>query len=73
MVTRELDLTGFICPISKLKAIELLDSLGADESARIVLADDDSLKSVAMELKARGVTSTYRQDEAGHHVFSVTK
>ena len=56
------DLSGFICPLSKIKATQALNSLADGDKATLILGDSDSFKSVAQELKARGLLSTFKQD-----------
>lgn len=67
------DLSGFVCPLSKMKATEFIDNLGDGETARIILGDNDSLKSVAQELKARGIKPTFEQDGENRFVLTITK
>ena len=52
---REYDLCDLVCPLSKMKAAELIDNLNVGETAKIILDDADSLKSVAQELKTGGI------------------
>ena len=56
------DLSGFVCPLSKIKATEVLNNLADGDTATIILGDSDSLKSVAQELKARGFMPTFTQE-----------
>jgi TusA-related sulfurtransferase len=49
----EFDLSGYVCPLSRIKAAEVIDSLTPGQFARLIVGDGDSLKSVAQELKAR--------------------
>ena len=58
------DLSGFVCPLSKIKATQALNGLSEGETATIILGDSDSFKSVAQELKARGLIPTLKQDGA---------
>jgi len=52
---KESDLSNLVCPLSKIKALELLNSLKEGESLKIILGDADSLKSIAQEVKNRGL------------------
>ena len=61
-MVKTFDLSGFVCPLSKIKATQVLNNLENGETATIVLGDSDSLKSVAQELKARGFMPTFKQD-----------
>ncbi|RJO61623.1 MAG: pyridoxal-phosphate dependent enzyme [Dehalococcoidia bacterium] len=70
---KKLDIRNFVCPLSKMKATELLDSMTAGETAEIVLGDKDSLRSVAQELRTRGLKSSFRQEDEAKFVLSVTK
>ncbi len=67
------DLSGFVCPLSKMKATEFIDNLGEGETATIILGDADSLKSVAQELKNRGIKPTFEQDGENKFVLTITK
>ncbi|MBW8003580.1 MAG: sulfurtransferase TusA family protein [Planctomycetes bacterium] len=69
----EYDLAGFVCPLSKIKAAELIDNLDEGETARIILGDRDSLKSVAQELKTRGIKPTFAQDGENRFILTITK
>ncbi|MBI4284254.1 MAG: sulfurtransferase TusA family protein [Chloroflexi bacterium] len=70
---KEHDLSGFVCPISKIKATQVMDGLGAGETAKIILGDSDSLKSVAQELKARGLKPDFKQEADNRFILTITK
>ena len=70
---REYDLCGLICPLSKMKATELIDDLNVGETAEIILGDTDSLKSVAQELKARGMIPTFEQEGESKFILTITR
>ena len=72
MIT-EYDLSGLICPLSKMKATELIDDLAEGETAKIILGDTDSLKSVAQELKSRGIKPGFEQESEKRFVLTITK
>ena len=57
---KEYDLCGFVCPLSKIRTAELINNLNVGETAAIVLGDTDSLKSVAQELKTRGIQLVFK-------------
>ncbi len=59
---KTVDLSGFVCPLSKIKATQALNGLAEGDVATLILGDSDSFKSVAMELKARGLAPTLKQD-----------
>jgi cysteine synthase B len=70
---KDLDLSAFVCPLSKIKAIELLNSLKQGETARIVVADKDSLKSVAQESKSRGCKLDFKAEGETRFIITITK
>jgi TusA-related sulfurtransferase len=70
---REYDLCGFVCPLSKIKATELIDNLGQGETIRIILGDRDSLKSVAQELKTRGIKPGFEQAAESRFTLTITR
>ncbi|MDP3878722.1 MAG: sulfurtransferase TusA family protein [Dehalococcoidia bacterium] len=72
-VITEYDLSGFVCPLSKVKAIQLLESLEDRETAKIILGDSESLKSVAQELKSRGLKPAFEQNGGSKFTLTVTK
>ena len=72
MIT-EYDLSGLICPLSKMKATELIDDLAEGETAKIILGDTDSLKSVAQELKSRDIKPGFEQESEKRFVLTITK
>jgi TusA-related sulfurtransferase len=69
---REYDLCGLICPLSKMKATELIDDLNVGETAEIILGDADSFKSVAQELKTRGIKPAFKQDGENKFILTIT-
>ncbi len=70
---REYDLCDLVCPLSKMKATELIDNLDAGESVKIILGDTDSLKSVAQELKIRGIQPSFKQESENKFILTITK
>lgn len=69
----EHDLSGFVCPLSKMKATELINNLAEGETIELILGDTDSLKSVAQELKARGIRPDFKQDGDNRFLLTITK
>jgi TusA-related sulfurtransferase len=69
---REFDLSGFICPLSKIKAIEAIDSLGDGETVRLILGDTASLKSVVTELKIRGIKPSFQKEDKSRFILIIT-
>ena len=72
MIT-EYDLCGFVCPLPKIKATELIDNLDEGETVKIILGDADSLKSVVQELKGRGVKPSFKREGESRFVLTFTK
>ncbi len=70
---KEFDLCDLICPLSKMKATELIDNLDEGEPVRIILGDRDSLKSVAQELKTRGIKPDFEQEGENRFILTITK
>jgi len=70
---KEYDLCDLVCPLSKMKATELIDSLDEGETVRIILGDTDSLKSVAQELKIRGLKPSFEQEDKNRFILTITK
>ena len=70
---QEHDLSGFVCPLSKMKATEVMDDLGEGETVKIILGDSDSLKSVAQELKTRGIKPDFKQEGENRFILTITK
>ena len=69
----EYDLCEFVCPLSKMKATEVIDSLVEGVTAKIIVGDTDSLKSVAQELKARRIRPTFEQEGEDRFALVFTK
>ncbi len=67
------DLCDLMCPLSKLKAMEVVDSLSKGRTAKIVLGDTESLKSVAQELKARGITFHFEHNDGNRFIVMITR
>ncbi|OGO19283.1 MAG: hypothetical protein A2144_08300 [Chloroflexi bacterium RBG_16_50_9] len=70
---REYDLCDFVCPLSKIKAITEIDNLNHGETLKIILGDSDSLKSVAQELKTRGIRPSFKQEAENRFIVTVMK
>jgi cysteine synthase/TusA-related sulfurtransferase len=70
---REYDLSDLVCPLSKVKAAEVIENLEHGERARILLGDVESLKSVARELNARGIKPDFAQEGENNFVLPITR
>jgi len=73
IITREHDLCDLVCPLSKMKATELIDNLDDGEAVKIILGDTDSLKSVAQELKTRGIQPSFEQEAENRFILTITR
>jgi TusA-related sulfurtransferase len=73
METKEYNLVDYVCPLSRIKAAQMLNNLRPGQSARIIIGDAESLKSVAQELQARGIKPAFEQRPQGRFVLTVTK
>ncbi len=67
------DLSGFVCPLSKMKGTEAIDNLDEGETVKIILGDTDSLKSVAKELKSRDIKPGFEQEGENRFILTITK
>ncbi len=72
-VIMEYDLSEFMCPLSKIRAVEMIDDLEIGRTVKIILGDPDSLKSVAEELKIRGISLLFSQESKDRFVVTITK
>ncbi len=70
---KESDLSGLICPLSKMKATELINNLAVGETVKIILADRDSLKSVVQDLKTRGIVPGFEQDGENRFILTISR
>lgn len=70
---REYDLADLVCPLSKIRATELIDNLGEGETIKIILGDTDSLKNVARELKTRGIRPSFEKDGGNRFALVITR
>lgn len=69
----EFDLCDLVCPISRIRAAELINKLNEGETAKIILGDTESLKSVAQELKIRGIRPGFDQEGDSKLILTITK
>jgi len=69
----EYDLCDLICPVSKMRAAEIIDNLDDGETVSIILGDTETLKSVAQELKARGIIPDFERRDGDKFVLTVTR
>ncbi|MFQ6121904.1 MAG: pyridoxal-phosphate dependent enzyme [Dehalococcoidales bacterium] len=70
---REYDLSDLVCPLSKMKATELIDNLEGGETVKIILGDTDSLKSVVQDSKTRGIKLSFEREGKSKFKLTITK
>ncbi len=69
-VVVEHDFSDLVCPLSRVRVGQLIDTMHAGERAKIVLGDSESQKSVAQELRVRGIRPDF--DREGEDRFRLT-
>ena len=70
---KEYDLSDLICPLSKIKATEVIENLDEGETVKIILGDNDSLKNVAQELKTRGIKPAFEQEGENRFILTISR
>ena len=70
---KSVDLSGYVCPAPKVKAVELIEAMDPGETVEVILGDRDSLKSVVQELKGRGIKPEFKQNDEGKFLLTFTK
>ncbi len=68
-----LDLSGFVCPLSKMKAAEAVDNVAEGDTVIIILGDSESFKSVAQDLKTRDIVPTFKQESESRYILTITR
>jgi len=69
----EHDFSDLVCPLSRVKVGELIDTLHTGERVRIVLGDAESLKSVAQELRTRGIRPEFEQESEDRFRLTIVR
>ncbi len=70
---KEYDFSGYVCPISKVKAIEVINNLEEGEGAKMIFGDMDSVKSVAQELKTKSIVPRFAQEGDSKFILTITR
>ena len=70
---KSVDLSGYVCPAPKVKAVELIEAMETGETAELILGDRDSLKSIVQELKVRGIKPDFKEAEDGKFLLTFSK
>ena len=70
---KEYDLCDLVCPLSQMRAAEIIDNLVEGETIKIILGNRDSLKSVVQELKTRGIKPGFNQESEKKLVLTVSR
>lgn len=66
------DFSGFVCPLSKIKAAQVVENIAEGDKAIIILGDAESLKSVAQDMKAKGITPSFVEESPSRYVLTIT-
>ncbi len=72
-VAQEFDLSDLICPMTKVRAADIVSNLDTGETVTIVLGDRESLKSVTQVLKTSGLESSVAHDGDSRFALTVTR
>lgn len=70
---KSVDLSGYVCPAPKVKAVELIENMEMGETAAVLLGDRDSLKSIVQELKVRGIKPEFEEKDEGKFLLTFNK
>jgi cysteine synthase/TusA-related sulfurtransferase len=70
---KSVDLSGYVCPAPKVKAVELIETMDIGDTVEMILGDRDSLKSIVQELKARGIKPDFKQNDEGKFLLTFAK
>lgn len=73
MPIKECDVSGLLCPLSKVTALREITKLAQGESLRIVLGDAESLKGLAQELKARGMQPEFKREGPDRFILTISR
>ncbi|MDP6127242.1 MAG: sulfurtransferase TusA family protein [Dehalococcoidales bacterium] len=68
-----LDLSGFVCPLSKMKAAEAVDNMAEGDTLIIILGESESFKSVAQDLKTNDIVPTFKQESESRYILTVSR
>ncbi|MDP6632613.1 MAG: sulfurtransferase TusA family protein [Dehalococcoidales bacterium] len=68
-----LDLSGFVCPLSKMKAAEAIDNMTEGDTLIIILGESESFKSVAQDLKTNDIVPTFKQESESRYILTVSR
>lgn len=70
---KSVDLSGYVCPAPKVKAVELIETMDTGDTVEVILGDRDSLKSIVQELKVRGIKPEFKQNDEGKFLLTFVK
>jgi len=73
MEIKEYDLVDYVCPLSRIKAAQVLNGLCPGERASILLGDAESLKSVAQEMQMRGIKPAFEKHSESRFILTIVK
>ena len=69
----EHDFSDLVCPMSKVRTVQVIESLNQGDRVSIVLGDMDSLKSVLMELRTRGLKPDFKREDENRFRLAIVK
>ena len=69
----EHDFSDLVCPLSKVRVVEVVETLREGDKARVVLGDLDSIKSVIQELRTRGIKPDFKQEGDSRFCLTIVR
>ncbi len=69
----EHDFSDLVCPMSKGRTVQVIESLNQGDRVSIVLGDMDSLKSVLIELRTRGLKPDFKREDENRFRLAIVK
>lgn len=70
---KEYDLSGLLCPASKIEASRILDNLERKANVRLIIGNVDSLKSIIKDIKSRGLKTSFQKEGDDRFVLTVSE
>lgn len=70
---KEYDLSGLLCPASKIEASRILNDLEHKNNVRLIIGNVDSLKSIIKDIKSRGLKSSFQKEGDDRFVLTVSE
>lgn len=73
LLQNEYDISGLLCPASKIEASRILDEFGHKNNIRLIIGNVDSLKSIIKDIKSRGLKSSFHKEGEDRFVLTVSE